>query len=398
MGIKMELESSESQSTSTKAVAEGVLNYISQIKQILVVIDTELQNMSGEAIKSLNNFIGELILPYLDSVALVIHEIEESVGKLPTEYTAQVDSKSWSEEELQSKIDACETRIRSLQAKIDNNKVKSSDSDKTKDKKKELKKSLEKTQEAEMAKAETYYELLEKLRDYDGNSAGFFSEVSEYKKVSNQGKIAIAGGYNSETKQYELPKDNKEWQHKVQSNTINELSADIEENTGQDETIFKYLSGNYVDYTEAGYATIKDFFTNHGAFLISSAKSVQENAIVSSKYQEDLLQDVIKAGTKAASIGEALDNAYFFKHIGKLAPAIDYISERAKGGTVGEATVKTGISIGCGALAGTILGSFVEGMAAGISFVAVGIETFPVITTALIGFGTISLGVEIEKN
>lgn len=100
----MSLEDSQEQANTTKSSCENMLNYISDVKNVIAIINNEIsQNMKGKGIKSLTNFLSELIIPYIDSIALVIHEIDESIGKLPTKYTDDVDTKSWSEEELQQK-------------------------------------------------------------------------------------------------------------------------------------------------------------------------------------------------------------------------------------------------------------------------------------------------------
>lgn len=133
MGIKMSLEDSQEQANTTKSSCENMLNYISDVKNVIAIINNEIsQNMKGKGIKSLTNFLSELIIPYIDSIALVIHEIDESIGKLPTKYIDDVDTKSWSEEELQQKIDNYNAKVDHLQNILFDNDIKFNDSQKKK--------------------------------------------------------------------------------------------------------------------------------------------------------------------------------------------------------------------------------------------------------------------------
>lgn len=202
MGIDVRLEGAESQASSAKSAFSGMTIGLGSLKNSITNYTTDTSTLKGMAFESSRQYQTDVIQPIIEVAKNYIKAVSEATEKLPKEYTARVDSKSWSEEELQELIESEQSALNSLRAasqSLDKLDVKV-------DKKASMQarnKSMMARHEANLAK---YQEILQKLRDFDSYSATLFSEADDLKGVLQEALGKAKDAWNPQTHTFDASK------------------------------------------------------------------------------------------------------------------------------------------------------------------------------------------------
>lgn len=217
MGIKVSLEQLKAQTDSIQSATDDLKSQLDTVTQQLDNFNDS--NMSGASIESVENFItGPINITLVGSVNL-LEKASKSAQKLVDEYQSQVDSKSWSEEELQTKIDQLTHLIQANETKIDqiNQKKKEAEASHSKDSHSASTSVLEALGRSLNKQKDKYQEILDHLRTYAANSSTLIENID-----TNilQAINVISTGYKGGT-----GKD--AWDAKSQEDLFGKIASDV---------------------------------------------------------------------------------------------------------------------------------------------------------------------------
>ena len=173
-GICMKQSNSKKQASSLKTAVsklnenyQNVMHYIDAFND-----DTHFR---GKAYSSARRYMNSVVTPAVKSVLLTGNSLAEDLAKIADNYASKVDSKDWSEKELNDLIE----KINSQKAKIASS---NEDLDASKDK--DQIKNNNKQMDALTDQAQKYEEIKSKLLQYNSTSASYLSGFQmEGKKV-----------------------------------------------------------------------------------------------------------------------------------------------------------------------------------------------------------------------
>lgn len=113
MSIDMYLESARSQATSLSSIsAQCVQQYIELIKVLENFVAEE--ELKGHAYDSAKAHITSTVIPLIQGIVLYEESLAEECQKFVSQYTSDVDSKSWRQVDLEEKIREADQKISSL--------------------------------------------------------------------------------------------------------------------------------------------------------------------------------------------------------------------------------------------------------------------------------------------
>ena len=206
--VKMVLGSSDTQASSVGTLVD---NYKVGFEKLVSAIDqlTNEDRLSGSAYTNVKTYGSSVVAPLAKAFILLAEAAKADIKKLPDEYRSTVGSEDLDEDTLTAQINALNATINTNTAARDTLKGEGGDTS-------ELAKAIS---DDEGTKRDLE-EKLRKLREYDGKSSGFFSDIAGLESAVSTGLSQLQAGVSSFTVKsgFTLPsKKDLEWTKTVNS-------------------------------------------------------------------------------------------------------------------------------------------------------------------------------------
>ena len=113
MSIDMYLESARSQATSLSSISAQCVQQNIELIKVLENFVAE-EELKGHAYDSAKEHITSIVIPLIQGIVLYQESLAEECQKFVSQYTSDVDSKSWRQVDLEEKIREADQKISSL--------------------------------------------------------------------------------------------------------------------------------------------------------------------------------------------------------------------------------------------------------------------------------------------
>ena len=113
MSIDMYLESARSQATSLSSISTQCVQQNMELIKVLENFVAE-EKLKGHAYDSAKAHITSIVIPLIQGIVLYQESLAEECQKFVSQYTSDVDSKSWRQVDLEEKIREADQKISSL--------------------------------------------------------------------------------------------------------------------------------------------------------------------------------------------------------------------------------------------------------------------------------------------
>ena len=110
----MTLEQAQAQSASVSSVCQAQVQGYQALQQVIQTFAEDTENLQGKAYDSARNYYQLVLLPLAQGGQLYAETLKKASADFPTGYEEKVDTKSWSEEQLQEYIRKEEEMIAKL--------------------------------------------------------------------------------------------------------------------------------------------------------------------------------------------------------------------------------------------------------------------------------------------
>ncbi|RSJ25434.1 Ribonuclease [Streptococcus intermedius] len=175
MSIKMDLGKSQAQADSVKKMCQAQMAGYQALQQSIQVFANDTESLKGKAYDSARAYFSTILLPLAQGSELYAESLQKAIAKLPEEYQARVDTKSWDEEDLLRLIRQEEEQIHQLEAIYES----ISRLEISRTEKQNLRRTNTDLIRGHQANKRVYEVILEGLRVYDTYSATLFEELEE---------------------------------------------------------------------------------------------------------------------------------------------------------------------------------------------------------------------------
>lgn len=203
MGLNMTLEQSQAQSESVNAVTQSQINGYQNLQRAIRAFINEADNLTGVAYDSAKDYFSSVLLPLVKGCELYAEMLAKACASLPSNYQLAVDSKSWSEEQLQEYINNETTAINSLDAVIQG----LANADISAEEKRESRKQTTELLRGHHANKRIYETILENLRTYSTTSVALFSECEEVETQLATGLSQAETSWDASTGTFTISSD-----------------------------------------------------------------------------------------------------------------------------------------------------------------------------------------------
>ncbi|WP_117280968.1 T7SS effector LXG polymorphic toxin [Streptococcus intermedius] len=203
MSIKMDLGKSQAQSDSVKKMCQAQMAGYQALQQSIQVFANDTESLKGKAYDSARAYFSTILLPLAQGSELYAESLQKAIAKLPEEYQARVDTKSWDEEDLLRLIRQEEEQIHQLEAIYES----ISRLEISRTEKQNLRRTNTDLIRGHQANKRVYEVILEDLRVYDTYSATLFEELEEIDLQLQRGLAQAERSWDSKSKTFTLPSD-----------------------------------------------------------------------------------------------------------------------------------------------------------------------------------------------
>ncbi|WP_431770456.1 transposase [Streptococcus gallolyticus] len=203
MGLNMTLEQSEEQARSTQSVCQAEVEGYQALQRAISDFAEETEKLTGKAYDSAKAYYSAVLLPLAQGGELYSEALSQAIAKLPEEYQNQVDTKSWSEDELLRLIQQEEDLI----SQLDDMNQKISRLTISADEKSELRQNNVTLIRGHHANKRVYETILDDLRSYDSYSVTLFNELETIKIQITTGLSQIGSSWNASSGTFTIPDD-----------------------------------------------------------------------------------------------------------------------------------------------------------------------------------------------
>ncbi|MCO7178317.1 LXG domain-containing protein [Streptococcus gallolyticus subsp. gallolyticus] len=203
MGLNMTLEQSEEQARSTQSVCQAEVEGYQALQRVISDFAEETEKLTGKAYDSAKAYYSAVLLPLAQGGELYSEALSQAIAKLPEEYQNQVDTKSWSEDELLRLIQ----REEDLISQLDDMNQKISRLTISADEKSELRQNNVTLIRGHHANKRVYETILDDLRSYDSYSVTLFNELETIKIQITTGLSQIGSSWNASSGTFTIPDD-----------------------------------------------------------------------------------------------------------------------------------------------------------------------------------------------
>ncbi|SFC06074.1 hypothetical protein [Streptococcus equinus] len=114
MGLNMTLEQSQAQSASVNSVCQAQVQGYQALQRAIQNFAEDTENLQGKAYNSARSYYQAVLLPLAQGGQLYVETLKKASTNFPAGYEEKVDTKSWSEEQLQEYIQKEEEMIAKL--------------------------------------------------------------------------------------------------------------------------------------------------------------------------------------------------------------------------------------------------------------------------------------------
>ncbi len=203
MGLNMTLEQSEEQARSTQSVCQAEVEGYQALQRAISDFAEETEKLTGKAYDSAKAYYSAVLLPLAQGGELYSETLSQAIAKLPEEYQNQVDTKSWSEDELLRLIQQEEDLI----SQLDDMNQKILRLTISADEKSELRQNNVTLIRGHHANKRVYETILDDLRSYDSYSVTLFNELETIKIQITTGLSQIGSSWNASSGTFTIPDD-----------------------------------------------------------------------------------------------------------------------------------------------------------------------------------------------
>lgn len=193
---KMSLEGSKKQASSCEKGCKQLNEELSSLTSTINQLNSASE-LQGAAARSAKSFASATVIPYLNKAQSFLDAISISVNNFTKGYESEVDTKSWSEQELEEKINKFNeemsvnsgllTALAAISGKGKDDFIKSAAKSATDE--------IEKNNES-LQKCKNYYQkILDDFRKFDKSSSKYFDGLSDFSSALSKGKRCIVTGY-----------------------------------------------------------------------------------------------------------------------------------------------------------------------------------------------------------
>lgn len=203
MGLNMTLEQSQAQAESVASVSQAQIEGYQALQQAIQQFADDTESLTGKAYEAAKAYYRAVLLPLAQGGELYAEMLAKASAKLPENYQENVDTKSWSEEQLLEYIRQEEDLINQLD---------------------EINQSLNRlelptTQKRQMqqgtvdlirghhANKRVYETILEDLRAYSTDSVRLFDELDDIALQLSTGLAQAETSWNATDKSFTIPSD-----------------------------------------------------------------------------------------------------------------------------------------------------------------------------------------------
>ena len=208
MSIDMYLEAARTQAESLGRAVEQCLGQNLKLISVLSAFHNE-NELTGKAYDSAKNHVVETVIPIVQGVILYQEAIALACQNFVSNYTAEVDGKSWRQSELEEKIRFAEQQLAELERKsqlYSNNKGMS------------IVDFSASITVAESAR-QVFQEILDNLLAFNESSPTIFAEAETYLAAASTGLSQAAQSWDASTQTYLPPRRDADLSWKGTINT-----------------------------------------------------------------------------------------------------------------------------------------------------------------------------------
>ena len=203
MGIDMYLEQSKLQSSSVATMCQSQVEAYQDLQSAIKKFSEDTESLKGDAYDSARSFFASVLLPLSKGGQLYAETFSQAIKKLPEDYQAMVDSKSWREDNLLDKIRQEEQMIAYLDEVNQSLSRLTMDSEE----KGRLRRSNVELMRGHHANKRVYETILRDLRAYDSYSRGLFDELDSIDVQLSRGLAQIESSWDAKTGVFKVPSD-----------------------------------------------------------------------------------------------------------------------------------------------------------------------------------------------
>ncbi|WP_323703667.1 transposase [Mammaliicoccus sp. Dog046] len=241
MSIDMYLENSRKQASDTSNLSKEILSAYESLLAANSKFSSE-GDLKGVAYESGKIFFSTIISPLITSMQTLATLTEQACAEFVDRYTAEVDSQSLKESELEEDIRDLESRITHFESMNISLKHKASKNTDAISGNNNMISTLE-DQKAELEKK------LEKLRRFNQSSPDIFKEVESFKQTVQQGIKQATTSWNPGNKSFSIPSGKQlEWANvankkylSLEISKLNKKSQDKKLNKQDLQAVMNYI-------------------------------------------------------------------------------------------------------------------------------------------------------------
>lgn len=230
MSIDMYLEAARTQAESLGRAVEQCLGQNLKLISVLSAFHNE-NELTGKAYDSAKNHVVETVIPIVQGVILYQEAIALACQNFVSNYTAEVDGKSWRQSELEEKIRFAEQQLAELERKsqlYSNNKGMS------------IVDFSASITVAESAR-QVFQEILDNLLAFNESSPTIFAEAETYLAAASTGLSQAAQSWDTSTQTYLPPRRDADLSWKGTINTGWTKRQERIEETKSQQSFVKYI-------------------------------------------------------------------------------------------------------------------------------------------------------------
>ena len=203
MGIDMYLEQSKLQSSSVATMCQSQVEAYQDLQSAIKKFSEDTESLKGDAYDSARSFFASVLLPLIKGGQLYAETFSQAIKKLPEDYQAMVDSKSWREDDLLDKIRQEEQMI----AYLDEVNQFLSSLTMDSEEKGRLRRSNVELMRGHHANKRIYETILGDLRAYDSYSRGIFDDLDSLDVQLSRGLAQIETSWDAKQGVFKVPSD-----------------------------------------------------------------------------------------------------------------------------------------------------------------------------------------------
>lgn len=294
MGVRMDLPAAQAMSGSVSSRTKA---YVAACETLLAAVNNFVHEdeLKGQAYDSAKSYCETYTIPLLRGMISFMETLGTACQNYLSGYETNVDSKSWSEEDLLDRIGWQDSLLRDL-ANLSERATTSRD-----------KVSINRQRKHATAAKAVFQKILDDLYAFNDSSPSYFSEAEALFESIASGLSQMSGSWDSGTKTYTLPNNNQDltWQTIINTSwekrqaIVEQLKYTIYKSAPVEEVGYKKKIDNMtVDELETSYGnaiqSLKQFNETGYTYHAFSGDEWSEVHYAYKKYQELVKKTAMK--------------------------------------------------------------------------------------------------------